>query len=188
MQIRVAVLSDAQQLAELHIASWRLAYREALSAEYLLHQVEVERHAHWQEILSKPAANQHVLIALDGQHVLGFICFYGKESVEWGSYIHNLHVAEIAHGKGIAAQLMLTAAQNCERVYGDGAMYLWVLQSNLRAQRFYQKCGGVQAGSDIWQAPGGTEAATDRYHWPSTANLVRHLSVQRSSANFPAKV
>lgn len=177
MQLREASLSDAQQLAELHIASWRLAYREALSAEYLQHQVEVERHAHWQQILSQPLTGQHVLMLEEGKELLGFICFYGNESDEWGSYIHNLHVAQTQHGKGVAAQLMAAAAASCLQHYGDGGLYLWVLQTNLRAQRFYQKCGGVKADSDIWQAPGGTEATIYRYCWPSTAQLLQQLQV-----------
>ncbi len=177
MRLRNAELTDIKNLADLHTASWRLAYREALSAEYLQHQVELDRQTHWQKIMHEPLVRQHVLIAEQDQNMLGFVCFYGLESAEWGSYIHNLHVAETAHGKGVAAQLMQAAAQTCAQEYGDGGLYLWVLQSNLRAQRFYQKCGGVQAGSDIWQAPGGTVVATDRYHWPSTAALASRLSV-----------
>lgn len=175
MQIRPAEHHDVVKLAELHIASWRLAYREALSPEYLQDQVVSDRHTHWQKIMHEPLPGQQVLIAEQNQRMLGFVCFYLNESAEWGSYIHNLHVAEAEHGKGVAAQLMQAAAKICLQACGDGGLYLWVLQTNVRAQRFYQKCGGVRADSEIWHAPGGTEAATDRYYWGSTASLISAL-------------
>ena len=84
MQIRAANPSDARAIAELHAASWRYAYREALSDAYLAGDVASERQHFWEARLLQPSRNQHVLLAHVDSVLAGFVCVYGAEHQEWG--------------------------------------------------------------------------------------------------------
>jgi len=171
MIIREATFDDSAAVAALHAASWRHAYREALSEAYLRTDVEAERAQHWQAMLSAPSSNQHTLLAESEGSLKGFACFFGLESEQWGSYLNNIHVSQADQGSGIGALLLQAVASLCIQAYGEGGLYLWVLQSNLKAQSFYAKFGAINAESDLWSAPGGTEAPMFRFSWPSLRAL-----------------
>jgi ribosomal protein S18 acetylase RimI-like enzyme len=171
MQIRLANPSDSSAIGELHAASWRHTYREALSDSYLAGDVVSERKRLWEARLSQPAAHQHVLLAHAGKLLAGFACVYGAEHEQWGSYLNNIHVAQAMHGKGLGNALLHAAASLCLGSYGEGSMYIWVLQSNEKAQRFYAKSGAHAVGVDTWQAPDGSSAPLYRFSWPSLVAL-----------------
>jgi len=170
MTIRPALWSDCAAIAALHTASWRSAYRDALSDEYLAGDVVRDMQQLWESRLREPAGLQHVFVAEQNDALTGFACLQGNESQEWGSYLNNLHVAQAAQGKGTGAMLLHASAALCAELYGGG-LYLWVLQSNTNAQRFYARYGAMNAGTDVWHAPGGTEAPLFRFAWESARAL-----------------
>jgi len=171
MQICTANPSDSAAIAELHAASWRYAYREALSDAYLAGDVVSERQQFWEARLLQPSRNQHVVLAHVDSLLAGFVCVYGAEHEEWGSYLNNLHVSQAMHGHGVGRALLHAAASLCLQSYGEGSMYLWVLQSNERAQRFYARFGACAVGVDTWNAPDGTKSPLWRLSWPSLVAL-----------------
>lgn len=171
LEIRDATEFDAQVVADLHARSWRSAYRGALSDAYLEGPIEAERLQVWRQRLTRPAANQFVAIAWQGARALGFVCLYGDEDAQWGSFVDNLHVLPECKRQGIGAQLMRRAAQWSLERYPSAGLYLWVLGSNLPAQRFYERIGGAQSGADIWQPPDGTPLPKLRYAWRDARTL-----------------
>ena len=80
MQLRIATGVDAPAIAELHAASWRHAYRGALSDDYLAGDVFSERLAAWTQRLNVPDSNQYVVIAEIRRNVLGFACVLSRTS------------------------------------------------------------------------------------------------------------
>ena len=170
MRIRPATRSDSTTIAELHTASWRYAYRDALSDEYLAGEVVDDMRKLWESRLTEPAERQHVLVAEQDDALTGFVCLYGNEDEAWGSYLNNLHVARAAQGRGLGALLLHASAALCARSYGGG-LYLWVLQSNTNAQGFYVRYGANNAGADVWHAPGGSVAPLFRFSWQSARAL-----------------
>jgi ribosomal protein S18 acetylase RimI-like enzyme len=171
LRVRNATRNDFQAMAQLHAANWRLAYRGALSDAYLNGDIEGERLQWWQSLLEKPGERQHILLAEHQDQLAGFACVYGNENEEWGSYLNNIHVAQTAQGLGIGALLLNATASVCKEHYGEAGYYLWVLQSNTKAQGFYARHGGQNTGTDIWNAPGGTTAPLFRFSWPSVSAL-----------------
>jgi len=170
VRVRAATESDAHAVGALHAASWRYAYRGALSDKYLSGDVELDRMQLWTSRLAEPPERQHLLLAEDLGRLLGFVCFYGSESAEWGSYLNNIHVAEAAQGLGLGRLLLYSTAELCSNEY-PGGLYLWVLQSNTSAQGFYARYGGRNTGTDVWEAPGGTVAPIFRYSWGDVGQL-----------------
>jgi len=170
VRVRAATESDGHAVGALHAASWRYAYRGALSDEYLSGDVELDRMQLWKNRLAEPSDRQHLLLAEDVGRLLGFVCFYGSESEEWGSYLNNIHVAQAGQGLGIGRLLLHSAAELCANTY-PGGIYLWVLQSNTSAQGFYARYGGRNTGADVWEAPGGTSAPIFRFSWGNIGQL-----------------
>jgi GNAT superfamily N-acetyltransferase len=167
-RLRVATAEDASSIAELHAASWRTTYRGAMRDAYLDGDVAAERRAVWQARLATPAANQHVVVAEVGGRLVGFACAYGAADPRWGTELDNLHVRADAQGRGVGAELLAAVARWTWAAHPDGALYLWVLDGNVGARRFYERHRGRDAEGDRWHAPDGSALAVRRYVWPAT--------------------
>jgi ribosomal protein S18 acetylase RimI-like enzyme len=166
--MRSALPSDSRAIAALHAASWRFAYRGALSEEYLAGDIVADRNILWKTRLSKPPANQYVVVAeIDGA-LAGFACAYLGEDREWGSLLDNIHVRPEAYRKGLGSALLQAVAARGSLVAGTAGLYLWVLQDNTSAQSFYEHYGARNVGTDLWHAPGGTQVPRFRFAWPAT--------------------
>ena len=63
------------------------------------------------------------------------------------------------------------ASWSVKKFPGQG-VYLWVLQTNAAAQRFYQRMGGENAGSDLWQPPDGSALPKIRFAWRDARELL----------------
>jgi len=185
MLVRAAATSDCHNIAILHAASWRYAYRGALSDEYLAGDVESDRRQLWESRLAEPTERQRVLLVEEGGHLLGFACVYVDEDPQWGSYLNNIHVVRATQGRGIGRFLLHATAEVCGKSRSQG-LYLWVLQSNTNAQGFYARHGGENTGTDVWEAPGGTTAPLFRFSWESVLRLweaTANPSIERTSSS-----
>lgn len=171
MNLRPAALSDALQMAEIHAASWRFAYRGAISDEYLAGDVVADRHKDWLKRLGDPRPHQYVVVAEEAGEIAGFACVYAHDSSEWGSLIDCIHVKQSQHGKGIGTRIMRDVAAWCESVAPDAPLYLWVLKSNQKAQSFYLNLGATHVGQDLWTSPSGGAAPVLRYSWQHPKHL-----------------
>ena len=141
MNVRIASAADVPCIAAVHAESWRIAYRGMLQDDYLDREIDAERLALWQTRFRAPAANQYVTVAEVDAKVAGFACAYGNEDPDLGSFLDNLHVMPEHKRKGIGSALMRDVAQWSLRTWPDCGMYLWVLDSNAPAIRFYERAG-----------------------------------------------
>jgi len=164
---------DAAAIARLHAESWRSAYRGMLSDEYLDNRVHLERAALWQqrfaEQLEKPF---FVILAETEADLVGFACAFPDEHPTYGAYLDNLHVVPQLTGQGIGRRLLTAVA---ERLLADGrrsGLYLWVIEQNFRARRFYSKAGGSEVECDTLSTPDGSRVTEMRCYWPDLALLL----------------
>ena len=169
MKIRPALPRDANAIAATHAESWRLAYRGALTAEYLEQHAHADREALWFERFRSPRDGQYVAVAEFEGQLVGFACVFSHEHREWGSLLDNIHVALEFQGRGIGTALLRNAARWCSMQSPETSLYLWVLQSNLSAQHFYCSLGAANVGADVWVPPGGGSVPRYRFAWPSAA-------------------
>jgi ribosomal protein S18 acetylase RimI-like enzyme len=165
MRIREANKDDAGNIARLHAASWRNAYRGALSDAYLDGPIEAERSELWRGRFERPGANQFVAVAESFDQIVGFVCAYGGHDPQWGTFLDNLHVAKGHEAQGIGTRLMGEVASWSAEAYPLQGIYLWVLESNIPARRFYERLGGENAGSGLWDAPDGCALPKLRIVW-----------------------
>lgn len=140
---REARYEDAMAIATLHADSWRVAYRGAYRDEFLDGEVVQDRIDVWENRLSAPPPNQFVVIAEEEGRIVGFVCAYGGEDARWGTLLDNLHVRRERHRHGTGTGLVSRVATWCRANYPDCGLYLWVLEQNDRARRFYERLGAT---------------------------------------------
>lgn len=138
VQLRDATDADAALLARLHADSWRAAYRGIFRDQFLDHEADAERLAHWRERLSSADWRQ-ILIAEDPDPA-GFCAAYLDSAGRCDALIDNLHVRPNLRGRGLGPLLL---GRMVERLIAAGhrSMFLWVFTDNAPALRFYQSLG-----------------------------------------------
>ena len=171
MRFREAIASDAPAIAALHAESWRAHYRGAYRDEYLDGEVFEDRQRVWKERLARPVPNQFVVLALEGDDLIGFACVYGAHDQTWGSLLDNIHVRPERQHRGVGTGLIAEVAAWCRANYADCGLYLWVLEQNRQAQHFYQRFGAIDQGGEISQPPGGGQIHGRRYAWKTIPEI-----------------
>jgi ribosomal protein S18 acetylase RimI-like enzyme len=172
---REARASDAPAIAGLHAASWRRNYRGAFADAYLDGDIDAERLAHWSGRLAEAAPAQRTFVAHDGPLLVGFVHVVLRDDPRWGALLDNLHVDAAHARRGIGAALMALAGGAVAQDAPAGGLYLWVLEQNLAAQRFYARIGGKPAGRESAHHDPGRlvgEPSVLRYAWRDAATLV----------------
>jgi ribosomal protein S18 acetylase RimI-like enzyme len=167
------VAVDADRIAQLHAESWRRTYRGMMRDEFLDGDVFSNRCEAWRDLMSTVGGGKLVLLAEEGANLAGFICVTGGEDVLWGSYIDNLHVGQDYMRRGVGRALMGHAARWLDETYSRSSVYLWVMQANDRARRFYEALGAANAGERSRLHPGGGSTLSCRYVWRRPEDLVR---------------
>lgn len=166
IEYRSAKPPDAEAVAFLHARSWRENYRGAFSDAFLDGDLPAERLRAWRKRLDDPPGNQFVQLAVEGANLVGFACTYGAHDPHWGSFVDNLHVADASKRNGIGSSLMRQAGAWLAPLYSDLGVYLWVLEANSSARRFYERLGAQSAGVSTMETHGGAVVRSCRYTWP----------------------
>jgi len=164
LEIRQAYAGDAEAIAELHVLSWRGAYRGILPDSFLDLEADAERRAAWQRFFASPPVGGVVFIALDRDRTVhGFVAFEHGEEAGYDAVIENLHVAPESKGKGLGKRLLGAVAAHLI-AEGQGSVCLRVYDDNVVAIRFYEKLGGQADGKGI-DPFGGVAAPDTRIGW-----------------------
>ena len=169
--IRAAGLADAKAIAHLHASSWRRTYRGNFRDAYLDGDVFTERDQFWASRLGTPKPNQCVFVAETGETLCGFLCVFGHEDTQWGSFIDNLHVDSHFQQQGIGSRLLHQAGTWLEQHYPGKGVWLVVWEGN-PAIRFYEALGGSNSGLLEEENPGGGTGKYFRMVWSSSALLL----------------
>jgi ribosomal protein S18 acetylase RimI-like enzyme len=170
--IRPATEADAASVAAIHVASWRDAYADILSADYLNGPIEADRLAVWSERLRERPSSQMVDLACEpaGQ-AFGFVCGFRDFDPRWGSLIDNLHVLPALRGQGVGERLLRGAARQLAATGSGPGLHLWVYEANVAALRFYQRHGGRVVERDNSHIPAAGGKPVLRVYWASLAEL-----------------
>jgi ribosomal protein S18 acetylase RimI-like enzyme len=137
--IRNAEYSDLVRVAEIHVASWQAAYRGLISDEILGSLSVEDRLQTWKEWSVIPGAELWVAI-LEGLPV-GFCRLAGEDPLDDADgydEITHLYLDPGIYGRGIGYPLFQHAIQASNRRESKG-VFLWVLEENVSARRFYER-------------------------------------------------
>ncbi len=159
IEVRPAVLGDADALCDAHVAGWRVGYR-GLFPDALLDSDEFDsgRREIWRAGRWLDNAHQQVFAAVVDGDVLGF-AHVGAErehNVVNGSgrgELYGFYNQPSTWGSGLAVASM-SAAEDWLWRHGFTEATLWVLRDNPRARHFYEKAGWSWNGREsLWGGP-----------------------------------
>lgn len=130
----------------------------------------------WQQRFAASDAKQsmYVMFAEVGDKVVGFLCLFPEQHPGWGSFPDNLHVMPGFTGRGIGRQLLSEAGRYLMRRAPHCGVYLWVIEQNDGARRFYERAGASIVGSRANQMPDGQSIVAHRCHWCSPDLLIEN--------------
>ena len=145
-RLRPAQSSDAAALACVQIDSWRSAYVGIVTDEYLAHFTYEEQELDWKDILASNE-NNVILVAEISDQVVGYAwAQVGQgELPQYDAELASMHLLPSYRGLGIGKPLLI-AIMNTLHQRGLQSMFLWTLEKNLPAHRFYEKLGGARVG------------------------------------------
>lgn len=152
MRIREAIAADARAIAEVHVRSWRWAYRGLIPDDFLEKLSVDDREPGWRERLADPTPRSRCLVAEDSAgRVVGFAVFGpptdAPASSEGTAEVYAIYIEEAVAGTGVGRDLF-AGATDVLRGSGFGSAFLWVLATNDRARRFYEKAGWSLDGTE----------------------------------------
>jgi GNAT superfamily N-acetyltransferase len=154
LSVRIATERDARQIAEVHVQTWRVAYRGLVPDDYLDALSVDQRAETWRQILADadlPPAGAFVLEC--DAVVVGFVHASPSRDDDADATIGEVTsiyvLADFWSGGG--GRALMDRSIESLRDAGFAAATLWVLNTNLRARRFYEAAG--------WDSDGATQVA-----------------------------
>ena len=154
--VRAAVPADAVAIARVHVQAWRSAYRGLLPDRYLAGLTVEGRAPRWRQRLRQLGARESVLAVVRDGTVVGFASAGPARDSDCDERItgelYAIYLVEQEWGRGVGRALHRAAVETLRDArFGDAT--LWVLETNERARRFYER--------QEWVADGATKV--ERY-------------------------
>jgi GNAT superfamily N-acetyltransferase len=135
--VRPATAVDTRAIAEVHVASWRAAYRGVVD-DRVLDELDVDRRAErWREW----AGSATIFVADEDGRLTGFV-----STTRGSNEIGALYVAPDHFREGVGSRL-LQAAHAAIAAAGYDTATLWVLAANTGARAFYAARGYAPDGA-----------------------------------------
>ncbi|RYX97796.1 MAG: GNAT family N-acetyltransferase [Comamonadaceae bacterium] len=143
-KIRPATARDAKTVAEIHVATWQVAYKDIMPEEDLKRITVEKRQAFWREAIEY--AEPQLLVATDGDEIVGFVGFdrsRDKGSKSSTGEIWALYVKASHWRKGVGL-ILWDGARDGLKEEGCTNVTLWALLRNERALAFFEQAAGFK--------------------------------------------
>lgn len=151
MEIRKMNETDSRaEISSVYEQSWKYAYRGIIPQDFL----DGIPSGQWCGAFDHP--DRHTLVMLDGNRIIGTSCYCKSRwdnFKDWGEIISIYFLPEYM-GKGYGSRLIEKVTEELEAM-GFETIFLWVLEENHRARRFYEKCGFKNSGEYLEDNIGG---------------------------------
>ncbi len=166
--IRLASPDDTRTITEVHVDSYKSAYR-GIFPEAFLNELSVEqRESSWRDLLAASEPSSKITIVgcgADGR-VMGFASGGTERTgqLSCDGELYAIYLRPDAQRKGLGALLVRQFAHELV-ARGFGSMAVWVLALN-PARRFYESLGGKVIGEQQIER-GGQTFIQLAYGWQS---------------------
>ena len=175
---RPASLEDVPALAAVHVASWKAAYRGLIDERTLDSLVPEARLGLWERVI--PDADADVFVTELGDQIAGFVAVRPLSEDPSMAWVPAIYVRPEHWRQGHGGALMQEAIR-AARERGCRSLFLWVLEGNSTARRFYETQGlRFDGASNLDSTTGGKPLRELRY---STRLEPTSLSASANSAS-----
>lgn len=139
--IRTAAPQDAEAIAQVHILSWKQAYRGVLPEAFLANLSLLQRQSYWADMIIKGLSE--VLVAETEDKIVGFSSFglCRNVSSQGCHYLLRAFYLSPKHWDQGFGRALWLASRDMMRSKGAEQISLWVLAGNDRAINFYKVAG-----------------------------------------------
>ncbi len=140
--IRRAIPGDAAEIAAVHDAAWREAYRGVIPGGELERLIARRGPDWWRRAVAQ--GSRLLVLSLHG--AIGGYVSYGRNralSMDYDGEIFELYLAPEYQGLGFGSRLF-RAGRHDLAANGLGSVVVWCLSDNARAIDFYSRLGGVE--------------------------------------------
>lgn len=159
MEIRyLAPTDDRMAISRIYEESWKYAYQGIIPQDYLNSIPK----GHWASNFDNP--DWKTLICVDDGRIVGTSSFCKsrlEQFHDWGEVI-SIYLLPDYMGKGYGKVLM-SATLSELKLQGYEHVFLWILEENMRARRFYEKYGFSQTTDFLEARIGGKKLREIRY-------------------------
>lgn len=149
---------DLNDVSRVYAQSWKTAYRGIVPQDYL-DDIQDNR---WSSYLRNDVGR--LLLATDGAQIVGAATYHAARDSDyagWGEII-SLYVLPAYYRRGLGTGL-ISAAIDALHTAGYANVYLWVLEDNTSARKFYEKKGFHFSGDILIAEIGGKSLRECRY-------------------------
>ncbi|MET0294294.1 MAG: GNAT family N-acetyltransferase [Phenylobacterium sp.] len=171
IEIRAATADDAEQIAKVHVAVWREAYRGVMPDAYLDGLRPEARAPAWREQIADPEARTRTFVAeRDGEVVGFFVCGPARlPAPDDHGEMHAINILVTAQHQGLGKRMVAETARTLLQM-GYGAMTLSVIRDNAAGRMFYESLGGRLHGRHEDQFEGFSLPCVE-YRWADLRTL-----------------
>ncbi len=163
-RVRNARPDDAYAIAGVHVDSWRAAYVGLLPDAVLRGLAVAQRTRHWDRVL-RTASPEQVVVAEVADRLVGFAHVgpaHDSDADPTTGQLATIYVHPDAWGTGIGLRVH-NAGLAALADAGYARAHLWMLSTNVRASRFYDRQGWVRDGRIRVQQFGGAVVIDHRF-------------------------
>ncbi|MBT3627220.1 MAG: GNAT family N-acetyltransferase [Rhodospirillaceae bacterium] len=177
IRIRTAEPSDAGPIAEMHVATWRIAYAGILPDDVLLGLTPGAEQRNWARII---ATIDHEFTVHVAEAANGELLAYGSagpvrpNGLPLSGEVYTLYVSPDHQGQGLGRELLFSMFARLQ-AQGFGSAMLWVLAAN-PARFFYHAMGGAVA-AERRESHFGVALDEVAYAWPDLAKVCRQFDM-----------
>ncbi len=154
VSVRPARPADAAEVARVQVVTWRTAYRRVLPASVLDDWDADAATASWRAAVKSPPTPGHgVLVALEGETVVGFAAF-GTAELTAGEQPHaagptaelSTLLVEPRWGRRGHGSRLLAAVTDIAKAGGAARLQTWLLEPDRVSADFYESTGWAPDG------------------------------------------
>jgi ribosomal protein S18 acetylase RimI-like enzyme len=163
--------TDADDLARVHVQSWRETYKGLLPDAYLARMSEAAHARRFGHFLMKPGADDVTLAAADRRGLVGYA--QGGPSRRRApdeAEVATLYLVKAAQSRGLGGRLLADAARALA-ARGATSLVISVLRDNTAARGFYEHLGGAAEPPRLEPGPGGGMLHEVAYRWADIRRL-----------------
>ncbi|MGW4398905.1 N-acetyltransferase family protein [Amycolatopsis nivea] len=145
--IRPATPEDAAGIAAVHVGSWQAAYAGLLPDEFLSGLSVETREQFWASSLADTSRPHTVLAAGTGEEITGFAVFgpsRDDDAAPKTGELSSIYLLPSEWGRGTGRALHEECVRGLSSQFETAT--LWVLSTNTRARKFYERAGWVADG------------------------------------------